>query len=210
MLWGLCALTAALLPRCRTAAAAATSGADLTPQKGFPLGTQAVGASWPLAGGGGCEHCCRRSWAHSAAVGAEMEAEGTDSPGTGSVPTQGRQVSVCMTLVPFEPCLCLGQRGGLTSGSLDQEWLSLQSPSRSAAGAGLGEEPLLRRNPRRFVIFPIQYPDIWKMYKQAQASFWTAEEVSPGASGLAQGTRTPVLVLPSKLCCWFLCCKGWG
>lgn len=40
------------------------------------------------------------------------------------------------------------------------------------------EEPLLRENPRRFVIFPIQYPDIWKMYKQAQASFWTVEEVS--------------------------------
>ncbi|XP_025032270.1 ribonucleoside-diphosphate reductase subunit M2 B-like isoform X2 [Python bivittatus] len=39
------------------------------------------------------------------------------------------------------------------------------------------EEPLLRKNPHRFVIFPIQYPDIWKMYKQAQASFWTAEEV---------------------------------
>ncbi|XP_070796506.1 ribonucleoside-diphosphate reductase subunit M2 B isoform X1 [Pituophis catenifer annectens] len=39
------------------------------------------------------------------------------------------------------------------------------------------EEPLLRKNPHRFVIFPIQYPDIWKMYKQAQASFWTVEEV---------------------------------
>uniref|UniRef100_A0A8C4T2D7 ribonucleoside-diphosphate reductase n=1 Tax=Erpetoichthys calabaricus TaxID=27687 RepID=A0A8C4T2D7_ERPCA len=39
------------------------------------------------------------------------------------------------------------------------------------------EEPLLKENPRRFVIFPIQYPDIWKMYKQAQASFWTVEEV---------------------------------
>lgn len=38
-------------------------------------------------------------------------------------------------------------------------------------------EPLLRENPRRFVIFPIQYPDIWKMYKKAEASFWTAEEV---------------------------------
>ncbi|XP_008574994.1 PREDICTED: ribonucleoside-diphosphate reductase subunit M2 B [Galeopterus variegatus] len=38
------------------------------------------------------------------------------------------------------------------------------------------EEPLLRKSSRRFVIFPIQYPDIWKMYKQAQASFWTAEE----------------------------------
>ncbi|XP_077599340.1 ribonucleoside-diphosphate reductase subunit M2 B [Stigmatopora nigra] len=39
------------------------------------------------------------------------------------------------------------------------------------------EEPLLKENPRRFVIFPIQYPEVWKMYKQAQASFWTVEEV---------------------------------
>lgn len=39
------------------------------------------------------------------------------------------------------------------------------------------KEPLLRENPRRFVIFPIQYPDIWQMYKKAEASFWTAEEV---------------------------------
>ncbi|KAK7870721.1 hypothetical protein R5R35_009873 [Gryllus longicercus] len=38
-------------------------------------------------------------------------------------------------------------------------------------------EPLLRENPRRFVIFPIQYEDIWRMYKKAEASFWTAEEV---------------------------------
>lgn len=38
-------------------------------------------------------------------------------------------------------------------------------------------EPLLRDNPRRFVIFPIQYPDIWSMYKKAEASFWTVEEV---------------------------------
>ena len=39
------------------------------------------------------------------------------------------------------------------------------------------EEPLLRDNPRRFVIFPIQYHDIWHFYKKAEASFWTAEEV---------------------------------
>ncbi|XP_026203222.1 ribonucleoside-diphosphate reductase subunit M2 B [Anabas testudineus] len=44
-------------------------------------------------------------------------------------------------------------------------------------GSEIEEEPLLRENPRRFVIFPIQYPSIWKMYKQAQASFWTVEEV---------------------------------
>lgn len=38
-------------------------------------------------------------------------------------------------------------------------------------------EPLLRENPRRFVVFPIQYHDIWQMYKKAEASFWTVEEV---------------------------------
>ncbi|XP_034756664.1 ribonucleoside-diphosphate reductase subunit M2-like [Etheostoma cragini] len=38
------------------------------------------------------------------------------------------------------------------------------------------EEPLLKENPRRFVIFPIQYHNIWQMYKKAEASFWTAEE----------------------------------
>nr|CAG4643228.1 EOG090X06TJ [Ilyocryptus agilis] len=39
------------------------------------------------------------------------------------------------------------------------------------------DEPLLRPNPGRFVLFPIQYHDVWKMYKKAEASFWTAEEV---------------------------------
>lgn len=44
--------------------------------------------------------------------------------------------------------------------------------------AGLVQsEPLLRENPNRFVLFPIQYNDIWQMYKKAEASFWTAEEV---------------------------------
>lgn len=38
-------------------------------------------------------------------------------------------------------------------------------------------EPILRDNPHRFVLFPIQYPDFWQMYKKAEASFWTAEEI---------------------------------
>jgi len=38
-------------------------------------------------------------------------------------------------------------------------------------------EPLLMDNPRRYVILPIQYSDIWQMYKKAVASFWTVEEV---------------------------------
>ena len=41
-------------------------------------------------------------------------------------------------------------------------------------------EPLLRENSSRFVIFPIQYEDVWKMYKRAEASFWTTAEVDLG------------------------------
>lgn len=41
----------------------------------------------------------------------------------------------------------------------------------------LVEEPLLKDNPNRFVIFPIQDHDIWEFYKKAVASFWTAEEI---------------------------------
>merc|ERR1712061_436473 len=32
-------------------------------------------------------------------------------------------------------------------------------------------------NPRRWVLFPIQYPAIYEMYKKHEASFWTAEEI---------------------------------
>lgn len=39
------------------------------------------------------------------------------------------------------------------------------------------DEPILQENPNRFVLFPIQHHEIWKMYKQAEASFWTAEEI---------------------------------
>lgn len=38
-------------------------------------------------------------------------------------------------------------------------------------------EPLLIENKNRFVLFPIQHADIWAMYKKAEASFWTAEEI---------------------------------
>ena len=39
------------------------------------------------------------------------------------------------------------------------------------------EEPILKENPNRFVIFPIKHNDIWDMYKKMEASFWTAEEI---------------------------------
>jgi ribonucleoside-diphosphate reductase beta chain len=38
-------------------------------------------------------------------------------------------------------------------------------------------EPILAENKDRFVLFPIAHSDIWSMYKKAEASFWTAEEI---------------------------------
>ncbi len=41
----------------------------------------------------------------------------------------------------------------------------------------MNNEPILTDNKDRFVLFPIKHQDIWQMYKQAEASFWTAEEL---------------------------------
>ena len=38
-------------------------------------------------------------------------------------------------------------------------------------------EPLLREEENRYVIFPIKNDDFWKMYKRAEANFWTSEEL---------------------------------
>ncbi|RDV14530.1 hypothetical protein DXT99_14105 [Pontibacter diazotrophicus] len=38
-------------------------------------------------------------------------------------------------------------------------------------------EPILKENPNRFVLFPIHNDAVWQMYKKAEASFWTAEEI---------------------------------
>ncbi|KAI0200748.1 ribonucleoside-diphosphate reductase small subunit [Astrocystis sublimbata] len=54
-----------------------------------------------------------------------------------------------------------------------------EDPKAVAAGikAIEADEPLLQENPQRFVLFPIKYHEIWQMYKKAEASFWTAEEI---------------------------------
>ena len=50
-------------------------------------------------------------------------------------------------------------------------------------------EPLLTENPYRFVMFPIQYPKHWAYYKQAQASYWTVEEVDLSGDNLDWKTK---------------------
>jgi ribonucleoside-diphosphate reductase beta chain len=39
------------------------------------------------------------------------------------------------------------------------------------------QEHILTENPGRFVVFPLKYHDIWEMYKTAEHSFWTSEEI---------------------------------
>ena len=38
-------------------------------------------------------------------------------------------------------------------------------------------EVLLSEEEKRYVIFPIKHNEVWKMYKKAEANFWTAEEL---------------------------------
>lgn len=53
------------------------------------------------------------------------------------------------------------------------------------------DEPILRPDPKRFVIFPIQFPELWAMYKKAEACFWTAEEVDLSCDRRDWETLTP-------------------
>ncbi|KAI4261356.1 MAG: hypothetical protein L6R42_003449 [Xanthoria sp. 1 TBL-2021] len=57
----------------------------------------------------------------------------------------------------------------------------VKSDEKPAVAPGIkpeeAHEPLLQDNPQRFVLFPIKYHEIWQMYKKAEASFWTAEEI---------------------------------
>lgn len=39
------------------------------------------------------------------------------------------------------------------------------------------DEPLLKDNPNRHVIFPIEHPDLWAKYKQHMSVFWIPEEI---------------------------------
>jgi ribonucleotide reductase beta subunit family protein with ferritin-like domain len=38
-------------------------------------------------------------------------------------------------------------------------------------------EVLLQKNSKRFVLFPVMYNDIYELYKRAESSFWTVNEI---------------------------------
>ncbi|KAI8050530.1 ferritin-like superfamily [Syncephalis plumigaleata] len=58
----------------------------------------------------------------------------------------------------------------------DNEIASSSSMALSSIKEQELNEPLLKPNPQRFVLFPIKYHEVWQMYKKAEASFWTVEE----------------------------------
>jgi ribonucleoside-diphosphate reductase beta chain len=39
------------------------------------------------------------------------------------------------------------------------------------------EEIMTKNDDNRYVVFPIRRNDLWKMYKDSQGAFWTAEEM---------------------------------
>lgn len=70
----------------------------------------------------------------------------------------------------------------VASSSLDftdvtEDGIAISLYKRKELNGELLPEPFLTENPNRFVLFPIQEPDVWDMYKKAEASFWTAEEL---------------------------------
>ena len=58
------------------------------------------------------------------------------------------------------------------------------------------EEPILQSNKQRFVLFPIKHPKVWEMYKKAEASFWTAEEIDLAVSQLH---HAPLCAAPGSM-----------
>jgi len=68
------------------------------------------------------------------------------------------------------------QHGGLNS-QVPHPGDAKAQPTQSQYQTQALAEPLLEENPNRFVILPIRFNDIWKMYKEQMACFWTAEEI---------------------------------
>ena len=78
----------------------------------------------------------------------------------------------------------IGYFGRPTESSELEYWevnkMQPESPSQDGFELDLSSEfiePMLKESLDRFVLFPIEHGEIWDMYKQHAASFWTAEEI---------------------------------
>jgi len=84
---------------------------------------------------------------------------------------------VSITTSPSAPIF---QRPRLRNLSESPSPHSKKTPT-TAANSSIEDEDLLRENKNRFVLFPIKYHEIWRMYKRHEASFWTTEEIDLSA-----------------------------
>jgi len=79
------------------------------------------------------------------------------------------------------PVVVKGRRRANSTSSAMSPRISMleEEPVKSVATKGRkkADEPLLVENPDRFVLFPIEHPDVFKMYKNLMAVRWIAEEV---------------------------------
>ncbi|TPX38158.1 ribonucleoside-diphosphate reductase [Synchytrium microbalum] len=87
--------------------------------------------------------------------------------------------------------------------ALDEDWDDVGAITKSKL-ASYKEEAILKHNPKRFVLFPIQYHEIWQGYKNCEAKFWSAEEIelsddAEGWNKLSGKERTFVLQCLSLL-----------
>ncbi|MGL4767224.1 MAG: ribonucleotide-diphosphate reductase subunit beta [Formosimonas sp.] len=55
--------------------------------------------------------------------------------------------------------------------------LPIEQPSFFSDEFDPSIEPILAHNPDRFVLLPIQHPNLWQQYKRQKACFWTAQEI---------------------------------
>ena len=53
----------------------------------------------------------------------------------------------------------------------------VQAPVKKKQRRARQYDPILTANPHRFTMFPIKHSDIWAMYKKAEASTWTVQEI---------------------------------
>eukprot|EP00954_Amorphochlora_amoebiformis_P004213 328497-Amorphochlora_amoeboformis.AAC.2 len=92
----------------------------------------------------------------------KVSLEGTRRHTSDPRPLRGGKATLCNTTSRFSTIL------------IDNE-------NDTSENGGTSEEPILRETKQRFVLLPIHYQKVWKMYKQHQASFWTAEEIDLAA-----------------------------
>ena len=146
----------------------------------------------------------------SASASASLPPPATTAGRRSSARRRRRRPTSSTPIVRRTPWSVVARGGGLSSDLLDgaaddvvaarsppspagdaRTWRAPPPPPRggastttaAAAAGGAFEEVICRTDAlgSRFCLFPIAYPDLWSMYKQHVASFWTADEIDLSA-----------------------------